>query len=100
MRSWFLVCATLAGFALTSGQSVVAHAADPKAKGAKKKGDDLSQDTSGISKTLQWEDKVMGPDDKGAELDKIRKAQAINKAAVEKAEKENATREARESKEK
>jgi hypothetical protein len=99
MRSWFLVCAALAGFALTSGRSLVAHAADPKAKGAKKKGDDLSQDTSGISKTLQWEDKVMGPDDKGAELDKIRKAQAINKAAAEKAEKEKAANAAREAKE-
>jgi len=96
LRSWFLVCAVLAGFALTSGQSVVAHAADPKAKAAKKKGDD---DSTGIGKTLQWEDKVMGPDDKGAELDKIRKAQAINKAAAEKAEKDKAANAAREAKE-
>jgi hypothetical protein len=96
MRSWFLVCAALAGFALTSGQTVVAHAADPKAKAAKKKGED---DSTGIGKTLQWEDKVMGEDDKSAELDKIRKAQAINKAAAEKAEKEKAANAAREAKE-
>ena len=80
--------------------SSVAHAADPKAKPAKKKGDDLSEDKSGIGKTLQWEDKVMGPDDKGAELDKIRKAQAINKAAAEKAERDKAANAAREAKEK
>jgi len=74
MRSRFLVCAAaLAGFAFTNVHSLVAHAADPKAKNAKKK-DDLSEDKSGIGKTLQWEDKVMGPDDKKSELDKIRRA--------------------------
>src|SRR5215471_361606 len=98
----FLVCAALAGFALANGPSLVAHAADPKAKGAKKQKDDSSgeQDKSGINKTLQWEDKVMGPDDKKAELDKIRKAQEINKAAAEKAEREKAANAAREAKEK
>ena len=100
MRSRFLVCAALAGFALANGRSLVAHAADAKAKNAKKKGDDLAEDKSGIGKTLQWEDKVMGPDDKKSELDKIRRAQEINKAAAEKAEKERAVREAREAKEK
>jgi hypothetical protein len=99
MRSRFLVCAALAGFALANGSSL-AHAADPKAKNAKKKGDDLSEDKSGIGKTLQWEDKVMGPDDKKSELDKIRRAQEINKAAAEKAEKERAANAAREAKEK
>ena len=99
MRSRFLVCAALAGFAFANGGSRIAHAADPKAK-AKKKGDDLSDDKTGIGKTLQWEDKVMGPDDKRAELDKIAKAQAINKAAAEKAEKEKTERAAREAKEK
>jgi hypothetical protein len=98
MRSRFLVCAALAGFALANGSSK-AHAADPKAK-SKKKGDDLSEDKSGIGKTLQWEDKVMGPDDKKSELDKIRRAQEINKAAAEKAEKEKAANAAREAKEK
>jgi hypothetical protein len=99
MRSRFLVCAAaLAGFAFTNVHSLVAHAADPKAKNAKKK-DDLSEDKSGIGKTLQWEDKVMGPDDKKSELDKIRRAQEINKAAAEKAEKEKAANAAREAKE-
>ena len=42
----------------------------------------------------------MGPDDKESELDKIRKAQAINKAAAEKAEREKAANAAREAKEK
>jgi hypothetical protein len=100
MRSRFLVCAALAGFAFANGQSQVAHAADPKAKNAKKKSDDLADDKSGIGKTLQWEDKVMGPDDKKSELDKIRRAQEINKAAAEKAEKDRAANAAREAKEK
>src|SRR5689334_16535724 len=100
MRSRFLVCAALAGFALANGRSLVANAADAKAKNAKKKGDDLAEDKSGIGKTLQWEDKVMGPDDKKSELDKIRRAQEINKAAAEKAEKERAANAAREAKEK
>ena len=99
MRSWFLVCAALAGFAFTSGQSGSLTLPIRKQR-AKKKGDDLSEDKTGIGKTLQWEDKVMGPDDKGAELDKIRKAQAINKAAAEKAEREKAANAAREAKEK
>jgi hypothetical protein len=99
MRSRFLVCAALAGFALANGYSQLAHAADPKAKNGKKK-DDLAEDKSGIGKTLQWEDKVMGPDDKKSELDKIRKAQEINKAAAEKAEREKAANAAREAKEK
>jgi hypothetical protein len=97
MRSRFLVCAALAGFALANGSSL-AHAGDPKAK-TKKKTDDMSEDKSGIGKTLQWEDKVMGPDDKKSELDKIRRAQEINKAAAEKAEKERAANAAREAKE-
>ena len=100
MRSRFLVCAALAGFAFAHGQSRVAHAADPKAKNAKKKGDDSAEDKTGIGKTLQWEDKVMGPDDKRSELDKIRRAQEINKAAAEKAERDKAVNAAREAKEK
>lgn len=94
----FLVCAALAGFAFAYGPSLVAHAADPKAK-AKKKDDPGSEDKTGIGKTLQWEDKVMGPDDKKSELDKIRRAQEINKAAAEKAEREKAANAAREAKE-
>src|SRR5262245_11463857 len=98
MRSRFLVCAALAGFALANGHSLVAHAADPKGKPAKKKGDDLADDKV-IGKQLQWEEKVMGADDKKSELDKIRKAQEINKAAAEKAEREKAANAAREAKE-
>ena len=94
-----LVCAALAGFALANGPSSVAHAADPKAK-TRRRGDDLAEDKTGIGKTLQWEDKVMGPDDKKSELDKIRRAQEINKAAAEKAEREKAANAAREAKEK
>jgi hypothetical protein len=97
MRSRFLVCVALAGFALATGSNV-ALAADAKAKGAKKK-DDAGEDKTGIGKTLQWEDKVMGPDDKKSELDKIRKAQEINKAAAEKAERDKAANAAREAKE-
>ena len=99
MRSRFLVCVALAGFALANGRSLVAHAADPKAKSAKKKDDD-SEDKTGIGKTLSWEEKVMGPDDKKSELDKIKQAQAINKAAQEKAERDKVANAAREAKEK
>jgi hypothetical protein len=100
MQSRFLVCVALAGFALANGRSLVAHAADPKAKAAKKKGDDSSEDKTGIGKTLSWEEKVMGPDDKKSELDKIKQAQAINKAAQEKAERDKVANAAREAKEK
>jgi hypothetical protein len=98
MRSRFLVCVALASFALANGRSIVAHAADPKAKPAKKKGEE--EDKTGIGKTLSWEEKVMGPDDKKSELDKIKQAQAINKAAAEKAERDKAANAAREAKEK
>jgi hypothetical protein len=81
------VCAALASLGLTVGVARLAHA-DSKAKG--KKADDTDKN---VSKTLQWEEKVLGEDDKRAELDKILKAQAINKAATEKAEKEKAQRE-------
>jgi hypothetical protein len=90
MRSRFVVCAALAGIGLLGAWSP-ARAADPKAKGEKsgkkKSGDGLSDDKV-ISKQLQWEDSVMGPDDKRGELDKIARAQAINKAASEKAERD------------
>ena len=100
MRSRSLVSAALVGFVLGAGLlSSTASAADPKGKAAKKKSDDLADDKV-IGKQLQWEDSVMGADDKRGELDKIARAQAINKAASEKAEKEKVAREAREAKEK
>jgi hypothetical protein len=96
MRSTVFFCAAVAsiGFVLV-GAPRTAGAADPKSKPAAKKSSGDADD-KGISKTLQWEDKVMGPDDKRSELDKILKAQAINKAATEKAarEKEKADKEA------
>ncbi|HEY4395796.1 MAG TPA: hypothetical protein VGP64_17125 [Polyangia bacterium] len=49
---------------------------------------------------MQWEDSVMGPDDKRAELDKIARAQAINKAAAEKAAKEKEKADAQAAREK
>ncbi|HVV53632.1 MAG TPA: hypothetical protein VHO06_28510 [Polyangia bacterium] len=75
-----------------------ARAADPKSK--KKSTSD--SDDKVIDKQLQWEDSVMGPDDKRAELEKIARAQAINKAAAEKAarEKEKADAQAAREKEK
>ncbi len=88
MRSNLVVCAVLAGTCLVGAWSPVARAADPKgkaAKGAKAKSGDSLTDDKTISKQLQWEDSVMGPDDKKAELEKIARAQAINKAAAEKA---------------
>src|SRR5262245_54376059 len=89
MRSRLFVCVSLASLCLTVGVARIAPAADWKAKGGKK-GDDTDRN---VNRTLQWEEKVMGEDDKRGELDKILKAQAINKAATEKAEKEKAQRE-------
>ncbi len=90
MRSKLLLSAALVGICVLGTWSPVARAADPKAKKAKS-GDSLSDDKV-ISKQMQWEDSVMGPDDKRAELDKIARAQAINKAAAEKAERKRKTK--------
>jgi hypothetical protein len=93
MRSKFFTCTALAVAGVLAGvpgaSAPVAHAADPKAKGKKKQ----AELGDAISKQLQWEDKVMGPDDKRAELDKIARAQAITKAGAEKAERDKAERE-------
>ena len=98
MRSKLLLCAALAGSCLFAA-SPIARAADPRgkaAKGSKAKASGGLTDDKTISKQLQWEDSVMGPDDKKAELEKIARAQAINKAASEKAarDKEKADAEA------
>lgn len=96
MRSSWFVCAALAGTCLFGTWSPAAHA-DPKNK--KKSTSDSSD--SAISKQLQWEESVMGPDDgKRAELDKIARAQAINKAAAEKAAREKEKAEAQAAREK
>src|SRR5215831_17964464 len=92
MRSKFLACAAVAAVGFSAAMISSARAADPKGnKAAPKKRPAEIGDA--INKQLQWEDKVMGPDDKRAELDKIARAQAINKAAAEKAEREKAERE-------
>jgi len=88
MRSKLFVCAALAGTCLFGTLAPAARAADPKAKAKKAKSGDSLSDDKVINKQMQWEDSVMGPDDKRAELDKIARAQAINKAAAEKAAKE------------
>jgi len=95
MRSRLVLCAALAGSCLLGSWSV-AHAADPKAKKAK------TSDSSDavINKQMQWEDSVMGPDDKRDELAKIARAQAINKAAAEKAAKEKEKADAQAAREK
>jgi hypothetical protein len=94
MRSKSLLAAlALAGLWSGIGFAPVVHAADAKSKAAaekskaaadKKKAAELHADEKSMKKQLQWEDKVLGPDDKRAELDKIARAHAIN----EKAEKE------------
>ncbi|HVV15653.1 MAG TPA: hypothetical protein VHH90_00510 [Polyangia bacterium] len=87
MRSKFVICAALAGSCLVGAWSPVVRAESKgkSAKGSKAKTSDGLTDDKTISKQMQWEDSVMGPDDKRAELDKIARAQAINKAAAEKA---------------
>jgi colicin import membrane protein len=94
MRSRTFVSAALSCLGLCLSLSSIGHAADPKAK---KKGS--SGELSDVNKTLQWEESVMGEDNKRGELDKILKAQAINKAATEKAEREKAKAEAAAAKE-
>jgi hypothetical protein len=99
MRSKLLLCAALVGTCVFGSWSPVARAADPKAKEKKAKSGDSLSDDKVISKQMQWEDSVMGPDDKRAELDKIARAQAINKAAAEKAAKEKEKADAQAAKE-
>jgi hypothetical protein len=99
MRSKLLLCAALVGTCSFGTWSSVARAADPKAKEKKAKSSDSLSDDKVISKQMQWEDSVMGPDDKRAELDKIARAQAINKAAAEKAAKEKEKADAQAAKE-
>jgi len=97
MRSKFLVCAAIAAAGMSAWFGPVAHAASSKRAAAAQKSRDqkeqkekdaksseLRADDKSMSKQLQWEDKVMGPDSKRAELDKIARAHAI----TEKAEKD------------
>jgi hypothetical protein len=87
MRSKFLVCAAIAAASASTWFVSAARAADakdPNGSSGKKKAAELHADEKSMKKQLQWEDKVMGPESKRAELDKIARARAIN----EKAEKE------------
>lgn len=94
MRSKLLVCAALASLGVCSSFASVAHAAGAKNKAAakedKKKPNELHADDKSMKKQLQWEDKVMGPDDKRAELEKIARANAINEKAAKEREKQAA----------
>ena len=94
MRSRTFVSAALSCLGLCLSLSSIGYAANPKAKKKASSGE-----LSDVSKTLQWEESVMGEDNKRGELDKILKAQAINKAATEKAEREKAKAEANAAKE-
>ena len=62
MRSKLFLCAALVGTCAFGSWSPAARAADPKGKKSKS-GDSLTDDKV-ISKQMQWEDSVMGPDDK------------------------------------
>src|ERR1700724_3608089 len=86
MRSQFLVPAAIAAVGVCSWFTSVAQARPPadSAKAGTKKAAELHADEKSMKKQLQWEDNVMGPDSKRAELAKIARAHAIN----EKAEKE------------
>jgi hypothetical protein len=93
MRSKFLVCAAIAAAGASSWFVSAARAADakgPNPKDGKKKAAELHADEKSMKKQLQWEDKVMGPDSKRAELDKIARAHAINEKAEKDKERQSA----------
>jgi hypothetical protein len=94
MRSKLLVCTAIAAAGMSSAWFLpVAHAASSKRAAAAQKSreqkdqkkdakaNELRADDKSMTKQLQWEDKVMGPDSKRAELDKIARAHAINEKA-------------------
>jgi hypothetical protein len=80
MRSKSLFGAAIALAIVCTWFAPRAHAADPKGKAAadKKKAAELHADEKAMKKQFNWEDKVMGPDAKSAELEKIARAHAIN----------------------
>jgi hypothetical protein len=81
----------LAAAIIVVGAVSNARAADPKKGASKKKSGEMLNDN--FDKQMQWENNVMGPDDKKAELAKIARAQAITKAGAEKAAAEKAAAE-------
>jgi hypothetical protein len=104
MRSKLLVCTAIAAAGMSSAWfAPVAHAASSKRAAAAQKSreqkdqkqkdakaNELRADDKSMTKQLQWEDKVMGPDSKRAELDKIARAHAINEKAEKDKEKQSA----------
>jgi hypothetical protein len=100
MRSKFLKCAAIVSLGVCSLVAPVAKAAGPKkgkAPAASKAADanakkplELHADDKSMKKQMGWEDKVMGPDDKRAELEKIARANAINEKAAKEREKQAA----------
>jgi len=90
-----LAALVLVGFVTSAGTAAAKPRSKGKAKVAakaaaapapeKKKAAELMTDDRAISKQMSWEDKVLGPNDKKAELAKIARASAITKAAAEKA---------------
>jgi hypothetical protein len=96
MRSKLLTFAAIASLGVCSLLTPSARAANPKAKAAaekaaeKKKAAELHADDKAMRKQMGWEDKVMGPDDKRAELEKIARANAINEKAAKEREKQAA----------
>src|SRR6185295_8481364 len=98
MRSKFLMCAAIASLGVCSLIAPSARAAGPKgkasqkadAKDGKKAAAELHADDKSMKKQMGWEDKVLGPDDKKAELEKIARANAINEKAAKEREKQAA----------
>ena len=103
MRSKLLVCTAIAAAGMSSAWfAPVAHAASKRAAAAQKsreqkdqkeksaKPTELRADDKSMTKQLQWEDRVMGPDSKRAELDKIARAHAITEKAEKDKEKQAA----------
>jgi len=97
MRSKFLVCAAIAAAGMSAWSGPVARAAPSKRAAAAQKSRDqkdkaaeLHADEKSMKKQLQWEDNVMGPDSKRAELDKIARAHAITEKAEKDKEKQAA----------
>lgn len=88
-----LTALVLVCFVASAGTAAAKSRSKGKAKAAakaapapeKKKAAELMTDERAITKQMSWEDKVLGPNDKKAELAKIARASAITKAAAEKA---------------
>jgi hypothetical protein len=92
MRSKSLFCAAIAAVGVSGWFAPVARAdsKDAKKKAAAVPAAELHADDKSMKKQSQWEDKVMGPDSKRGELDKIARARAINEKAEKEREKQAA----------